>query len=55
LAQREGLLSLTLSCNGDPIDPELIDGFAWQVKERFRARHGTGAIRPGAATVTASA
>jgi predicted nucleotide-binding protein (sugar kinase/HSP70/actin superfamily) len=41
VAQREGLLSLTLSCNGDPVDPELLDGFAWQVKERFRAKHGS--------------
>jgi activator of 2-hydroxyglutaryl-CoA dehydratase/predicted nucleotide-binding protein (sugar kinase/HSP70/actin superfamily) len=39
-AEREGLFSLTLSCNGDPIDPELLDGFAWEVKERFRARVG---------------
>jgi hypothetical protein len=43
VAQREGLLSLTLSCNGDPIDPEVLDGFAWQVRERFRARHGAAA------------
>lgn len=43
VARREGLLSLTLSCNGDPVDPELLDGFAWQVKERFRAKHGEAA------------
>jgi len=44
-AEREGVLSLTLSCNGDPIDPELLDGFAWEVKERFRARAGSTRAR----------
>jgi len=38
-ARREGLVSLTLSLNGDPIDPEVLDQFAYEVKERFRARH----------------
>ncbi len=37
-AQREGLVSLTLSLNGDPIDPEVLDEFAYEVKGRFRAR-----------------
>jgi predicted CoA-substrate-specific enzyme activase len=37
--QREGLVSLTLSLNGDPIDPEVLDEFAYEVKQRFRARH----------------
>jgi len=36
--EREGLLSMTLSLNGDPVDPELLDGFAYEVKERFRRR-----------------
>jgi activator of 2-hydroxyglutaryl-CoA dehydratase/predicted nucleotide-binding protein (sugar kinase/HSP70/actin superfamily) len=36
--EREGLLSLTLSLNGDPIDPEILDAFAYEVKERFRRR-----------------
>ena len=27
VSEREGLLSLTLSLNGDPIDPEVLDGF----------------------------
>ncbi|HET8539391.1 MAG TPA: acyl-CoA dehydratase activase-related protein [Anaeromyxobacter sp.] len=39
-AEREGLVSLTLSLNGDPIDPEVLDQFAYEVRERFRARHG---------------
>ncbi|HSD21138.1 MAG TPA: BadF/BadG/BcrA/BcrD ATPase family protein [Anaeromyxobacter sp.] len=36
--EREGLLSMTLSLNGDPVDPEILDGFAYEVKERFRSR-----------------
>jgi predicted nucleotide-binding protein (sugar kinase/HSP70/actin superfamily) len=39
VAQQEGLVSLTLSLNGDPIDPEVLDEFAYEVKERHRARH----------------
>jgi hypothetical protein len=35
---REALLSMTLSLNGDPVDPEILDGFAYEVKERFRGR-----------------
>jgi predicted nucleotide-binding protein (sugar kinase/HSP70/actin superfamily) len=40
LGQRERLVSLTLSLNGDPIDPEVLDEFAYEVRERFRARDG---------------
>jgi predicted nucleotide-binding protein (sugar kinase/HSP70/actin superfamily) len=39
VAETEGLLSLTLSLNGDPIDPEVLDGFAFEVHQRFRNRH----------------
>lgn len=39
---REGLLSLTLSLQGDPIDPEPLDAFALDVKERWRARRAGG-------------
>jgi hypothetical protein len=42
LGQREGLVSLTLSLNGDPIDPEVLDEFAYEVKEGFRRRAGAG-------------
>jgi predicted CoA-substrate-specific enzyme activase len=45
VAEKEGLLSLTLSLNGDPIDPEVLDGFAFEVHQRFRRR----APRPPAA------
>ena len=37
-ADREGLLSLTLSLNGDPMDPEVLDNFAFEVHSRFRQR-----------------
>jgi predicted nucleotide-binding protein (sugar kinase/HSP70/actin superfamily) len=38
IGRREGLVSLTLSLNGDPIDPEVLDGFAYEVKAQFRTR-----------------
>jgi predicted nucleotide-binding protein (sugar kinase/HSP70/actin superfamily) len=38
VGQQEGLVSLTLSLNGDPIDPEVLDEFAYEVKETFRRR-----------------
>ncbi len=38
VGDRHGLPSLTLSLNGDPIDPEPLDGFAEEVRERFRTR-----------------
>ncbi len=40
-ARQDGVLSLTLSLNGDPIDPEVLDGFAFEVKERFRGRRAS--------------
>lgn len=41
-AEREGLLSLTLALNGDPVDPEVIDNFAYEVHARFRRRAESG-------------
>jgi predicted CoA-substrate-specific enzyme activase len=46
VAEREGLLSLTLSLNGDPIDPEVLDGFAFEVHQRFRNRRRPAAGEP---------
>jgi predicted CoA-substrate-specific enzyme activase len=46
VAEKEGLLSLTLSLNGDPIDPEVLDGFAFEVHQRFRARAKGEAAQP---------
>jgi len=36
VAERDGLASLTLNLNGDPIDPAVLDCFAFEVHERFR-------------------
>ncbi|MBI5069158.1 MAG: CoA activase [Deltaproteobacteria bacterium] len=38
VAEKEGLLSLSLSLNGDPIDPEVLDNFAFEVHQRFKKR-----------------
>jgi predicted nucleotide-binding protein (sugar kinase/HSP70/actin superfamily) len=39
VAQKEGLPTLTLALNGDPINPETLDNFAFEVRERFRGKH----------------
>jgi hypothetical protein len=49
VGQREGLASLTLSLNGDPIDPEVLDEFAYEVRERFRARSAAAESESSAA------
>jgi activator of 2-hydroxyglutaryl-CoA dehydratase/predicted nucleotide-binding protein (sugar kinase/HSP70/actin superfamily) len=41
VAEREGLASLTLALNGDPVDPDVLDAFAFEVHERAR-RHAAG-------------
>jgi predicted CoA-substrate-specific enzyme activase len=53
VSEREGLLSLTLSLNGDPIDPEILDAFAFEVHARFRARTegASDAARPSGSWV----
>ena len=51
---REGLVSLTLSLNGDPIDPEVLDEFAYEVKQGFR-RRAERAAGAGAAKARAQA
>ena len=40
VAEQEGLLSLTLSLNGEPVAPDVLDNFAFEVHERFRRRAG---------------
>jgi len=40
IAQNEGLPSLTLALNGDPINAETLDNFAFEVHERFRKSAG---------------
>jgi predicted nucleotide-binding protein (sugar kinase/HSP70/actin superfamily) len=39
VGEREGLPSLTISYNGDPADPEVIDTFAFEIHQRFRMKH----------------
>jgi len=46
VAEREGLLSLTLSLNGDPIDPEVLDAFAFEVLARSRGERRRPVPRP---------
>ena len=46
LAEREGLPSLTLGLNGDPMDSALLDSFAFEVLSRFQQQGGRRAPRP---------
>ena len=38
IAEREGLLSLTLPFNGDPVSAAALDNFAFEVRARFQRR-----------------
>ncbi len=50
IAEKEGLPSLTLSLNGDPMSLATLDNFAFEVQERFQRRQGTPtAAAPGLA------
>ena len=51
--RREGLLSLTLSLNGDPVDEAVLDNFAFEVWERFRLKKLTARDRVRAWMATA--
>ncbi len=42
LAEREGLLTLTLSFNGDPVNMTALDNFAFEVNARFQRNRGRG-------------
>lgn len=58
VAEREGLLSLTLSLNGEPVAPDVLDNFAFEVQERFRRRASirtpsVGPLRPAQASSSA--
>lgn len=39
LAEREGLLSLSLGFNGDPLNTEVLDNFAYEVHARFACKN----------------
>ena len=38
VTEREGLPSMTLPVNGDPVDPAVLDSFAFEVQESARRR-----------------
>ncbi len=40
VAEREGLLNVTLSFNGEPISTTALDNFAFEVKTVFQRKHG---------------
>jgi predicted CoA-substrate-specific enzyme activase len=46
VAEREGLASLVLNVNGDPIDPAILDGFAFEVYDRARKRKAGIELEP---------
>jgi len=55
VGEREGLPSITLSLHGDGIDPEPLDGFALEVRERFAAREAAAQPAVIAAATRAAA
>jgi predicted CoA-substrate-specific enzyme activase len=44
IAQKEGLPTVTLALNGDPLNSEVLDNFAFEVHERFRAKRRPPAV-----------
>ncbi|MBN2529098.1 MAG: CoA activase [Deltaproteobacteria bacterium] len=38
IAEKEGMPSLTLYLNGDPVDPEILDNFAYEIHAQFKRR-----------------
>jgi len=55
VAQKEGLPTLTLALNGDGLNTEVLDNFAFEVQERFRKKqgHSDGIVQPFPSTVHA--
>jgi predicted CoA-substrate-specific enzyme activase len=50
VAEQEGLPSLSLPLNGDPIDPEVLDNFAFEIHSRFRRKQAEANPQPKADT-----
>ncbi|MBI5380534.1 MAG: CoA activase [Opitutae bacterium] len=46
LAEKEGLPSLTVPLNGEPLDPALLDTFAFDIHARFRASQSAADRQP---------
>jgi len=42
IAEREGLPAVTLPVNGDPVNPDVLDNFAFEIHARFRDRRRGG-------------
>lgn len=38
IAEKEGLPNLTLYLNGDPVDPEILDNYAYEIHAQFKRR-----------------
>lgn len=38
ISEKEGLPSLTLYLNGDPVDPEILDNFAYEIHAQYKRR-----------------
>jgi activator of 2-hydroxyglutaryl-CoA dehydratase/predicted nucleotide-binding protein (sugar kinase/HSP70/actin superfamily) len=51
VAEREGLLALTLPVNGDSLDDEVLDNFAFEVHKRFRQKQRSTAGTPSAVPI----
>jgi len=45
IAEQEGLLSLTLSLNGDPLTADALDNFVFEIHQRFKRRQQERAAR----------
>ena len=45
VAEEEGLPSLSVPVNGDPLDPEVIEGFAFEIRSRFEKGLESAAAR----------
>jgi len=55
LSEKHGLPSLTIPVNGDPVDPEIIHNFAFEVRNRFQQkRPGLGLSHPHTSPVSHS-
>ncbi|MHC4109219.1 MAG: CoA activase, partial [Planctomycetota bacterium] len=50
IGEQEGLPSLSISYNGDPLDPEIVDNFAFEIHQRFRRKSAETARSDSAPT-----
>jgi hypothetical protein len=50
-AEEEGLISTTLSLNGDPLESETLDNFVFEVRSHFEKRRGVAPAQVPVAAV----